>query len=218
MLSFHSDEKIKEKYLNRIKYHREMDNIIQGTGWENGKGCAIGCTLENYDHSKYPIELGIPVWLAKLEDVIFEKLSNEKAKIWTETFLNSIPIGVDLESVKHKTAIIRMDNLLEIQNKLLKEYENTELNEVFIKVISSIQLIKKCHELELNKNYCDWSAAESSAWSSAWSAAWSAARSAARSAESVGDPSVWSAAELEAESAAWEKEADNLIEILKNHK
>ena len=45
MLSFHGDESIKEKYLSRVKHHREMDNIIQGTGWQNGKGCSVGCTL-----------------------------------------------------------------------------------------------------------------------------------------------------------------------------
>lgn len=30
----------------------EADNIIRGTGWEDGKGCAIGCTLEKYDHAR----------------------------------------------------------------------------------------------------------------------------------------------------------------------
>jgi hypothetical protein len=72
MLSFHGKQEIKDKYLNRVIKHRELDNIIQGIGWENGKGCAVGCTLENYNHSRYPMELGLPEWLARLEDKIFE--------------------------------------------------------------------------------------------------------------------------------------------------
>ena len=62
---------VKEKYLSRVVAHRKADNIIQGLGWEEGRGCAVGCTLENYDHWRYPIELGLPEWLAHLEDRIF---------------------------------------------------------------------------------------------------------------------------------------------------
>lgn len=66
MKAFHNDHSIKEKYLARVKAHREADNLIRGTGWEDGKGCAIGCTLEAYNHSLYPDELGIPTWLARI--------------------------------------------------------------------------------------------------------------------------------------------------------
>lgn len=66
MLSFHNDIAVKQKYLDRVMAHQKADNIIRGTGWSNGKGCAVGCTLENYDHSRYPIELGVPEWLAKI--------------------------------------------------------------------------------------------------------------------------------------------------------
>jgi hypothetical protein len=217
MLSFHNDPTIKEKYLNRVKLHRELDNIIQGIGWENGKGCAVGCTLENYDHSEYPIELGLPEWLARLEDAIFENILNEEAMLWPEKFLDAIPVGVCVENVKHRLSIIRMNNLLEIQNKLLESYKNSELEKIFIDVMSSIELVKKCHEAELNKNYCDWSAAESAAWSaesSASSAASSAAESAARSAAWS---AAWSAESL-AWSEAWKEESENLIELLKNCK
>jgi hypothetical protein len=67
MHSFHNDPAIKAKYIARTEAHRAADNLIRGTGWENGKGCAVGCTLENYDHSQYPIELGIPAWNRRSE-------------------------------------------------------------------------------------------------------------------------------------------------------
>jgi hypothetical protein len=94
MTSFHNDPTIKEKYLARVRMHRAADNLIQGTGWEYGKGCAVGCTLENYSHSRYPIELGLPEWLAFLEDHIFEALSTDDAMAWPEAFLSAIPVGV----------------------------------------------------------------------------------------------------------------------------
>ena len=188
MLSFHNDIEVKNKYIDRIKNHMMMDNIIQGTGWQNGKGCAVGCTLESYDHSRYPVELGLPEWLARLEDSIFEGLSKEESKKWPILFLESINIGVNVENVKHKLAILRLERLIEIQKKLL---ESSEKKQIFVEVINSINLIKRCHELELNKSYCDWSAA--------WSSAWSSARSAAESA-------AW--------SEAWKEEANDLIKLL----
>lgn len=242
MLSFHNDQQIKEKYLNRVRKNRELDNIVLGIGLKNGKGCAVGCTLENYDHSRYLIELGIPEWLAYLEDRIFENLSNEESIIWPELFLSSINIGIDLEPIKHKLAIKRMDYLINIQNNLL--HKNPDLSKIFISTINCIELIKKCHESELNKIYCFWSAAESaaesagesarsaaesaawsaesawSAWSaarSAWSAARSAAQSAAWSAESA-ESAAWSAAWSAEKHVFWKIEAKNLIELLKECK
>ena len=205
MLSFHNDPKIKEMYLKRLEIHEKLDTIIQGTGWVNGKGCAVGCTLESYDHSKYPEELGLPEWLAYLEDIIFENLPNDEAKKWPRIFLGSIPVGVNLENVRHKLAIIRMDNLLEIQNKLLESNTNINLKKIFLDVINAINIIKKCHESELNKDHCDWSEAESAAWSAqseAESAAWSAAESAAQSVAGSAARSAESAARAAAKSAA----------------
>jgi hypothetical protein len=72
------------------------DNLVRGIGWENGKGCAVGCTLEDYKHSRYETELGIPEWLAGVEDTLFEGMSVEKSKTWPEMFLSSIKVGDDL--------------------------------------------------------------------------------------------------------------------------
>jgi hypothetical protein len=217
MLSFHGKQEIKDKYLNRVIKHRELDNIIQGIGWENGKGCAVGCTLENYNHSRYPMELGLPEWLARLEDKIFEELPKEKAMLWPERFLDAIPVGVCVEKVKHIISIKRMERLLEIQNKLLEKHNE----QYIVDTINSIKLVINCHKLELNEQYCDWSAwaaaesAAESARSLSWSArsarsAWAAARSsaeladsawaAAESAESAADSS-WAAAQSSARSA-----------------
>lgn len=99
LVAFHGDKKIKAKYLGRVRAHAKADRLIQGQGWEGGKGCAVGCTLEAYDHSRYPAELGIPVHIAYLEDSIFEGLPKGEAMGWPERFLSAIKPGADLSLV-----------------------------------------------------------------------------------------------------------------------
>jgi hypothetical protein len=105
MLAYHNDQNIKNKYLARVHEHRLRDELIQRTGWENGKGCAVGCTLEAYDHSRYPIELGIPLHLAHLEDRLFELQTTEDALAWPERFLSAIQPGADLSRVWPEWAV-----------------------------------------------------------------------------------------------------------------
>ena len=105
MKAFHNDPAIKEKYLARVKAHREADQLVKGEYWEDGKGCAVGCTIHSGNHKEYEIELGIPEILAHLEDTIFEGLPNELAMTWPERFLKSIPVGADLSKVWPKFAI-----------------------------------------------------------------------------------------------------------------
>ena len=104
MLAFHGDPKIKAKYLKRVRAHAKADELIKGQGWSNGKGCAIGCTLDGYDHSRYPIELGIPIQIAYLEDHLFEALPVEASQKWPALVLSSITPGADLYSVWPKFA------------------------------------------------------------------------------------------------------------------
>ncbi len=99
MLAFHGDPAIKERYLIRLKEHAALDEIIKGKYWENGKGCAVGCTIHSANHSNYESELGIPQTLAYLEDRIFENLPNEFAMTWPMRFLESINVGTNLELV-----------------------------------------------------------------------------------------------------------------------
>ena len=100
--AFHGDPKIKAKYLARVRRHAAADELVQGTGWADGKGCAIGCTLDAYDHTRYPVELGIPVEMAYLEDAIFELLPSADAHAWPEAFLRAIPLGSDVHAAYHR--------------------------------------------------------------------------------------------------------------------
>lgn len=96
VISFHGDEQIKQKYLTRVRNHRLADQIVQGVYWEDGKGCAVGCTVHSSNHWAYQDELGIPNQLAYVQEFLFENMSNADAKMFPERFLRAIPVGVDL--------------------------------------------------------------------------------------------------------------------------
>lgn len=99
LVAYHGDPKIKERYLARVRAHTAADRLIKGQYWENGKGCAVGCTIEGSDHSRYETELGIPRALARLEDALFERLPDERAMLFPDQFLSAIPVGADLSMV-----------------------------------------------------------------------------------------------------------------------
>jgi hypothetical protein len=239
--AFHGDPAIKVHFIERIRAHRAAEHLVQGVGWEKTstqtRGCAIGCTLEAYDHARYPIELGLPEWLAQLEDRIFEGLPVALAQAWPELFLEAITPGADVEPVRHQLAIRRMDRLILLQSGQLGKHGEA-LDAVIQSVIAAMQQVRACHNAELDGTVCDmpvaaWSAARAAAESasaaraaaesasaapaeSAWSAAraaesaWSAAR-AARAARAA-----WSAARAAwSARAAWQQEAKDLLELLR---
>jgi hypothetical protein len=108
MLAYHGDSKIKARYVRRMEGHRKADELVQGCTWEsNGhqRGCAVGCCFHNYDHSRGPIEIGVPEVLVRLEDYIFEGLPLAEAKKWPSRFLKAIPVGADLSVVWPQFAV-----------------------------------------------------------------------------------------------------------------
>jgi hypothetical protein len=51
--AFHGDPKIRNRYLKRVRAHAAADQIIHGTYWQEGRGCAVGCTIHSDDHAAY---------------------------------------------------------------------------------------------------------------------------------------------------------------------
>jgi hypothetical protein len=95
-VAFHGDPAVKLKYLDRVRAHRLADQIVKGQYWENGKGCAVGCTLHSGNHQAYESELGVPAQFAYLQDLLFEHLPIDRARTFPERFLEAIPVGADL--------------------------------------------------------------------------------------------------------------------------
>ncbi len=105
-----NDPQLKADFIAQIADHERQDAIIKGTyGAMNGRfrGCAIGCALHSLnvlqgksptdrvdEHCRYEKELGLPIWLAYLEDHLFETLSLEESKVWPREFAEAVPVGV----------------------------------------------------------------------------------------------------------------------------
>jgi len=182
MKTFHGKQSIKDKYIERVKAHAAADRIIKGRYWENGKGCAIGCTIEGGDHEKYETELGIPREIAYLEDIIFEKLPNNKAMEFPLRFLEAVPVGVDLSKVIAQLIIWQFEdekyglkNIKEVvDDKVVYEYCQ-KVVALYKRILENEKVDKKEFD-ELYKNICLARAtAGTDAWAEAWAEAWAMA-------------------------------------------
>src|SRR5579863_3482884 len=99
MLAYHSDKKTKAAILRQLRAHAKADEIVKGKYWQDGKGCAVGCTVHSDQHAEYEVRFGIPQALARLEDTIFEGLPNARAKEWPVAFMSVIKPGADLSRI-----------------------------------------------------------------------------------------------------------------------
>jgi hypothetical protein len=117
MRAYHNDPAVKAKYEARFAAHRAADEVIQGQGFDNGRGCFVGCTLDDYDHSRFPEELGWPEWLARLADTIFERLPDEDAPQFGTDLLAAVNPGVDLELARIPFLVaVQQRNLARLQD------------------------------------------------------------------------------------------------------
>jgi len=230
--AFNNDKEFKDQMIAAAISHREKDEYIAGCYAKmNGsfKGCSVGCSLfdvkgikgidvgEDYaDHALLAKELGIPEFICRLQDSIFEGLPESERLRWTERLFNSIPLGADLTPVLPKFLLKTLDRLPEtdiadvvdavrgVKDVLINWAETGEAD---IEAAWSAQSAAETAESAARSaRSAAESAAESVAESVAWSVAWSAAESAARSARSAARSArsaAESAAESVAESVAW---------------
>jgi hypothetical protein len=229
LIAYHGEPLVKAKYQARFAAHRAADQVIQGTGFENGRGCFVGCTLDDYDHTRFPVELGWPEWLAHLADKIFEGIPREEAAQFGTDLLAAVPTGADLEPVRWRLAIARHERQIaalannqeayaeQVRDAIqgVIDYCKAQLAGTWAKTPRSVAEAAAWSAAKSAAEAAR-SAAKSAAWSAAWSAesvAWSAAWSAA---ESVEESVAWSAARSAAESEAWQWERDTLLALVRN--
>lgn len=110
MRAFIDTEVSKDQLIASIEAHHAADRIVQGRYWEDGRGCAVGCSLVDFkanpsDHAAYERLFGIPRVLARLEDGIFERLPKEAALEWPLRFTRAVREGSDLSLVWPKFAV-----------------------------------------------------------------------------------------------------------------
>ena len=232
LLSFHGKQEIKDYYVARVQAHYMADEIIQGVYWQEGKGCAVGCTIHGDDHGDYEGVLGIPRILARLEDRLFEGMTNSDAKEFPLAFIQAVPVGVDLTPV-WKNFLVWM--LVDPETGVIKHANNDEGK----KAISDVAaLIKRSLLEEITPDqYSEVRAAADAAAYAADAAAYAAdaaayaadaAAYAADAAAYAADAAAYAAYAADAADAAaayaaaaaakknrYKQMADKLIELLK---
>jgi len=133
--SFQGKPKLKEALIASSIKHRIQDDYISGDYGEHNNstgrfnGCSVGCSLYDLYHSYYYIVnedvldfsdhnllaklLGIPKWLALLQDKVFEGLVDPQLQsLFNEQYFTAMPVGVDLDNVKHHLAIRRLNRVI----------------------------------------------------------------------------------------------------------
>lgn len=202
LLAYHNDPAIKAKYVARFAAHRALDEVVQGMGFEDGRGCFVGCTLDAYDHSRFPVEIGWPMWLALLADSIFESLPKADAPAFGTDVLAAPRVGADLEP-------LRVQFLVSLQRRNLMRLEGS--TEPYaaqcrqaIKGVIAWLLSGLAAESAASARKAAGAAAGAAADAVRAAAAWSAAvASAAKAAASAAEWSMAEAAEWSAEAAEW---------------
>lgn len=108
--TYNGDPAFKAAFLAEIGQHEQADSLIKGQygDFDPGfQGCAIGCAVrslhsiqgtlsdatEYADHRKVAADLGWPLWLAYLEDNIFEAVPDELSKTWPRRLAEAVPVG-----------------------------------------------------------------------------------------------------------------------------
>ena len=184
--AYHGSEWNKVAILAQLRRHAEADEIIKGQYWENGKGCAVGCTIHSGKHAEYEPRFGIPEMIARLEDVIFEGLPNGESKKWPIDFMSAITPGADLSCVGWQF----------LHWLLTDEKVNPGINHPLVR-----DAVRQCADVLVSLTKGE-PVDRSAAWSAARSAAESAvnAEDAARSAANAAESAAYAA--YAAESAA----------------
>jgi len=52
MLAYHGDPQLKEQFLTLLKWHQEVDKIVQGIYWDDGRGCAAAAYARSKHYEK----------------------------------------------------------------------------------------------------------------------------------------------------------------------
>ncbi len=213
----------KSDFIREIKLHMDADNFIKGVysvgeDYIKGKGCAVGCSIksinkikdtciDNADHKAYAESLGIPLWLAKMEDRIFEGLPLEESKLWPLRFSIAINVGADLSPILNNVLIFIVKSTLKYFDNV--EYKN--IKKIIDDLIVQLQAPNPDKE-KLNKigdaAYAASAAAYATAASAAYAAAYAADDAAAYAAGGAAAAAYAAAADDAADAADDAADAD----------
>lgn len=163
--AFHNDPAVKQKCVDKVQADMDAGNLVRGEGFRDGRGCAVGCMLDSYDHRLFPEALGMPVWVAHLIDFFHE---NTSEKVWPSfalRFLKAVPVGANLDLIK---APINIFILTRNKNRVvgLQYLDESVRSQVVAAIDACIALHQSAETTETAARAVE-SAAETTIWSAA---------------------------------------------------
>ena len=221
--------KLQDEYLHKMEAHRAAYHLCKGTfGTGTGgsfRACAVGCTLSDGDapgrslHMCYPDKLGWPVWLAYLQDKIFEGLPSPEEQAWPEDLMRAIPPGLP-EAVFSRIRNRFLHDMLVQQVLPLVPEEGTAIREAIFGVVA---LLQRCLNGEAISQDAWRSAAVAAraAYAAAYAADANAASAAAYAADAAAHTAAYAAAYAAdaadgaaASAAFWRWAASHLLKLI----
>ncbi|MCZ6583062.1 MAG: hypothetical protein O6761_07835 [Thaumarchaeota archaeon] len=159
-VSYQNDQKIKDKYVNRMKLHIQNDELKQRKTGENCTGCLVWCTLDNYSYSQFSKELGVDFWIPTMLDKVFEGMKPTKAQEFSLKILEAIPKGI----IKKDTDLIRLKILHFLLTKILpKKYqtkkETAKIISMFEEAIKGVTITYQHWRVAADAAYAAYAAA-----------------------------------------------------------
>lgn len=139
-LSYHNDPEVKARHVAMAQHHYEADMLRAGTygsssglklSASNFRACSVACMAfdidpESHDrwlygddqaekgpHRTVAESAGWPIWLVRLNDVVFEGLQENKRGRFHVDLREAVPVGKDLKSIKWKLSSLRLTKVLE---------------------------------------------------------------------------------------------------------
>ena len=221
-------------HIERMETHIEADELVRGLGFEDGKGCFIGCTFDRYDHEYAALSTGVPEWLWYLADGLHESMSRA-----VDRGDMALKLLHGFEQCEDFDALERAIHIY-IQRQNIERVTALEIDAALkSEVLAAIDAVISCHEAALPVDAPEWaetrsaagaaaeaaqvsvtlesSSAELSAALAASSAESSAASSAAEAAAEAADcsaPAKWSAKWAAAEAATYDDIGQELLRLL----
>ncbi len=168
LIAWQGNDALKSEVVARIEAHRKADEIVQGEGYSGGRGCAVGCSLDSYDHGLFARTFGVQLEVARLVDAIHEGLTAKESVSWPSRVAMAIEPGAYTSLVWVRWAVWMLGRVAKGRPE---------------KITAAIDTVRALYERRLagdEPTREEWLAARSTATATAAAAAAAAADAAAR--------------------------------------
>lgn len=217
MLAYHNDPALKAKLLEGLQAHAAADEIVKGTYWQKGRGCAVGCASDvlglprHNDHEALAEATGIPVMLHRLQDRIFEGLPLAEAKTWPIRFSEAAEPGADL-------SLVGWQFLAWLVEDVLERHGNDAVRAGCAAALDVVQ--RKARGEDVASEAADAAAAAARLDAAVAAEVVVGAAWAARAASEAAEVAAWETSEAaraaaEAADAAYSRQSEKLLELMR---